>query len=353
MKLGLNLGYWGARQRRGQPRAGQEADALGFSVAWVAEAYGSDAPTVLAFVAAQTERIDVGSAIFQIPGRTPANCAMTAATLDTLSGGRFRLGLGVSGPQVSEGWHGVALRQAAGPHPRVQRHRQARAVAGRRSATTGEHYVLPLPDGPGKALQLTVHPVREHIPIYLAAVGPKNLELSGELFDGWLAIFYSPELRAGASSRSIAAGRAKVGKTLDGFDVVPTVPIVVGDDPQACADPIRGTPRSTSAAWAAARRTSTTSSPSGWASTRPPRQVQDLYLSRETTTRPPRRCRSSSSTRPRCSGPRSGSPRRCRTWPRSGVTTLTAVAVRRLAGRAARRRCAPPSRRSSWPGVGD
>ena len=102
----------------------------------------------------------------------------------------------------------------------------------------GQHYVLPLPDGPGKALQLTVHPVREHIPTYLAAVGPKNLELSGELFDGWLAIFYSAEF-AKDQLASIEAGRAKVGKTLEGFDVVPTVPIVVGDDVQACADPIR------------------------------------------------------------------------------------------------------------------
>jgi F420-dependent oxidoreductase-like protein len=102
----------------------------------------------------------------------------------------------------------------------------------------GSHYVLPLPDGPGKALQLTVHPVREHIPMYLAAVGPKNLELAGELFDGWLAIFYSPDF-AKEQLASIEAGRAKVGRTLDGFDVVPTVPIVVGDDPRACADPIR------------------------------------------------------------------------------------------------------------------
>ncbi len=237
MKLGLNLGYWGAGNDADNLALALEADALGYDVAWVAEAYGSDAPTVLAFVAAQTKSMDIGSAIFQIPGRTPANCAMTAATLDTLSGGRFRLGLGVSGPQVSEGWHGVRFDK---PLARTREYSDIVKMALRREKVRyeGQHYVLPLPDGPGKALQLTVHPVRDHIPMYLAAVGPRNLELSGELFDGWLAIFYSPEF-AKDQLASIQEGRAKVGKTLDGFDVVPTVPIVVGDDPRACADPIR------------------------------------------------------------------------------------------------------------------
>ncbi|MDP9435360.1 MAG: LLM class F420-dependent oxidoreductase [Actinomycetota bacterium] len=237
MQLGLNLGYWGAGNDADNLALAREADALGFAVAWVAEAYGSDAATVLAFVAAQTERIDLGSAIFQIPGRTPANCAMTAATLDTLSGGRFRLGLGVSGPQVSEGWHGVRFDK---PLARTREYSDIVKMALRREKVRydGAHYVLPLPDGPGKALQLIVHPVREHIPMYLAAVGPKNLELAGELFDGWLAIFYSPEY-ASEQLASVAAGRAKVGATMEGFDVVPTVPIVVGGDPRACADPVR------------------------------------------------------------------------------------------------------------------
>jgi F420-dependent oxidoreductase-like protein len=237
MKLGLNMGYWGAGNDTDNLELAKEADRLGYDVAWVAEAYGSDAPTVLAWVAAQCPSIDIGSAIFQIPGRTPANCAMTAATLDTLSGGRFRLGLGVSGPQVSEGWHGVRFDK---PLARTREYSDIvkMALSRQKVKYAGDHYVLPLPDGPGKALQLTVHPVREHIPMYLAAVGPKNLELSGELFDGWLAIFYSPDF-AKDQLASIEAGRAKVGKTLDGFDVVPTVPIVVGDDPRACADPIR------------------------------------------------------------------------------------------------------------------
>jgi len=237
MKLGINLGYWGAGNDADNLALALEADRLGYDVAWVAEAYGSDAPTVLAWVGAQTTNIDIGSAIFQIPGRTPANCAMTAATLDTLSGGRFRLGLGVSGPQVSEGWHGVRFDK---PLARTREYSDIvrMALSRQKVKYNGQHYVLPLPDGPGKALQLTVHPVREHIPMYLAAVGPKNLELSGELFDGWLAIFYSPEY-AKESLGSIEVGRAKVGKTMEGFDVVPTMPIVVGDDVTACAQAVK------------------------------------------------------------------------------------------------------------------
>ena len=237
MELGVNLGYWGAGNDADNLALAVEADRLGYQVAWVAEAYGSDAATVLAWVGAQTTSIDIGAAIFQIPGRSPANCAMTAATLDTLSGGRFRLGLGVSGPQVSEGWHGVRFDK---PLARTREYSDIVKLALSRQKVRyqGQHYVLPLPDGPGKALQLTVHPVREHIPMYLAAVGPKNLELAGELFDGWLAIFYSPD-HAAEQLAPIEVGRAKVGKTMEGFDVVPTMPLVVGDDPRACADAVR------------------------------------------------------------------------------------------------------------------
>lgn len=237
MKLGLNLGYWGAGNDAENLLLAKEADRLGYSVVWAAEAYGSDAATVLAWIAAQTERIDVGSAVFQIPGRTPANTAMTAATLDTLSGGRFRLGLGVSGPQVSEGWHGVRFDK---PLARTREYVDIvrKALARERLTYEGEFFTLPLPDGPGKALTLTVHPVREHIPIYLAAVGPKNLELAGEIGDGWLAIFYSPE-HAPELLSHVAAGRARSGLDMSGFDVVPTVPVVLGDDLEACAAPVR------------------------------------------------------------------------------------------------------------------
>jgi F420-dependent oxidoreductase-like protein len=192
---------------------------------------------VLAWVAAQTQQIDVGSAIFQIPGRTPALTAMTAATLDTLSGGRFRLGLGVSGPQVSEGWHGVRFDK---PLARTREYVEIVRMALRRETVRheGEFFTLPLPDGPGKALKLTVHPARETIPVYLAAVGPKNLELAGEIADGWLAIFFAPE-HAEESLSHVRTGRAKVGADLAGFDVVPTVPVVIGDDLEACAAPVR------------------------------------------------------------------------------------------------------------------
>ena len=237
MRLGLNLGYWGAGNDADNLALAREADRLGYSVVWAAEAYGSDAATVLAWVAAQTEQIDVGSAVFQIPGRTPANTAMTAATLDTLSGGRFRLGLGVSGPQVSEGWHGVRFDKPLG-RTREYVAIVRKALAREKVSFQGEFFTLPLPDGPGKALRLTVHPVRDNLPIYLAAIGPKNLELTGQIADGWLAIFFSPE-NAGEIMAPLRAGRESVGTSMDGFDVVPTVPVVLGPDAQACADPIR------------------------------------------------------------------------------------------------------------------
>jgi F420-dependent oxidoreductase-like protein len=237
MKLGINLGYWGAGNDADNLALAREADRLGYAVAWAAEAYGSDAATVLAWIAAQTERIDVGSAVFQIPGRTPANTAMTAATLDTLSGGRFRLGLGVSGPQVSEGWHGVRFDR---PLARTREYVAIvrKALARERLSYEGEFFTLPLPDGPGKALTLTVHPVRERIPLYLAAIGPKNLELTGEIADGWLAIFFAPET-ADELMAPLRAGREKAGLDMSGFDVVPTVPVVFGDDVSTCADPLR------------------------------------------------------------------------------------------------------------------
>jgi F420-dependent oxidoreductase-like protein len=237
LRLGVNLGYWGAGNDKDNLVLAQEADRLGYSSAWAAEAYGSDAATVLAWVAAQTERIDVGSAVFQIPARTPAMTAMTAATLDSLSGGRFRLGLGVSGPQVSEGWRGVRFDK---PLARTREYVDIVRMALARETVRheGDFWTLPLPDGPGKALRLTVHPARADIPLYLAAIGPKNLELTGEIADGWLAIFYAPE-HATEQLAHVSAGRATAGKDLAGFDVVPTVPVIIGDDLQACAEPLR------------------------------------------------------------------------------------------------------------------
>ncbi len=238
MRLSLSLGYQTAWTTPADHLAlAQEADRLGYAVVWASEAYGSDAATMLAWIAGQTSRIDIGSAILQIPARSPAMTAMTAATLDTLSGGRFRLGLGVSGPQVSEGWHGVRF---ARPLQRTREYVEIvrRAVAGETVAYDGRFYTLPLPDGPGKALKLGFHPTRTRIPTYLAAVGPKNLELAGEVADGWLAVFFAPEHSA-EQLESIAAGRAKAGLKPDGFDVVPSVPVVVGDDVTMCAELVR------------------------------------------------------------------------------------------------------------------
>ena len=240
LRLGLNLGYWGAGNDADNLALAREADRLGYSVAWAAEAYGSDAVSVLSWVAAQTSRIDVGSAVLQIPARTPAMTAMTAATLDTLSGGRFRLGLGVSGPQVSEGWHGVRFDRPLG---RTREYVDIVQMALRRETVRydGQHFTLPLPDGPGRALKLTVHPVRDRIPLYLAAVGPKNLELTGEVADGWLAVFFSPEHSA-VSMNPLQDGRIRAGHTIEpmsGFDVVPTVPVVVHDDVEQAAASVR------------------------------------------------------------------------------------------------------------------
>ncbi|MGI8994718.1 MAG: LLM class F420-dependent oxidoreductase [Nocardioidaceae bacterium] len=237
MRLGVSMGYVLSGGADEPVALAQEAERLGYAVAWVAEAYGSDAVSVLSYLAATTEHIDVGAAVLQIPARTPAMTAMTAASLDLLSRGRFRLGLGVSGPQVSEGWHGVRF---AKPLTRTREYVEiVRTALARESVRhEGEFFTLPLPDGPGKALKLSLHPYRDELPIYVAAVGPKNLELAGEIADGWLAIFFSPE-HADHLRASIAAGRGRAAVPDIPFDVAATVPVSFGDDLAACADPIR------------------------------------------------------------------------------------------------------------------
>lgn len=235
MQLGVNLGY---QTRWSSPAdhltVTRQADQLGYAVVWAAEAYGSDSPSMLAWLAGQTTRIDLGSAVMQIPARTPAATAMTAATIDAVSGGRFRLGLGVSGPQVSEGWHGVRFSSPLG-RTREYVEIVRMALARQRVAYPGRHYRLPLPDGPGKALKLGFHPPRDRVPIYLAAIGPRNLRLAGEIADGWLGIFVAPEY-VGEQLAAIAEGR---GGSLAGFDAVASVPAVIGDDLEACADLVR------------------------------------------------------------------------------------------------------------------
>jgi F420-dependent oxidoreductase-like protein len=238
VKLGVHIGYWGMGLTSGdQLEIVREAERLGYDSVWAAEAYGSDAATVLGWIAGQTERIRIGSAIFQMPARSPAMTAMTAATLDQLSGGRMLLGIGSSGPQVAEGWHGQRFGR------QLQRTREYVAVVRQalnreRLEYHGETIELPLPDGPGKALKLTIAPVQDRIPIYLAAIGPKNTELAGEIADGWIPIFFSPE-HVGELRPLLEDGATRSGRSLDGFDIAPTVNVAINDDLQAARDVVR------------------------------------------------------------------------------------------------------------------
>jgi F420-dependent oxidoreductase-like protein len=236
VKLGLSLGYAppGTNPADLFPLV-EEAERLGFDSVWVAEAWGTDAVSVLGWLAARTERIKLGSAIMQIPGRTPANAAMTAATLDLLSGGRFLLGLGTSGPQVVEGWHGQPWGKPLG---KTREYVEIVRAALRRDVVEhdGEHYTIPW-DGPGatglgKPLKLMLRPLRAEIPIYLAALGPKNVALAAEIADGWLPIFVAPERFAETFGPSLATAP-------DDFEIAATASVFVGDDVPALTDALR------------------------------------------------------------------------------------------------------------------
>ncbi|MER6168357.1 LLM class F420-dependent oxidoreductase [Streptomyces violaceorubidus] len=237
MRIGLDLRYWDTRSNAAQLALAEEAERLGYTTVWVAEAFGSDAVSALGWLAAHTRHIGIGSAVLQMPARSPAATAMAAATLDALSEGRFRLGLGVSGPQVSEGWYGERFRS---PLNRTREYLDVVRMALRREEVrySGERYVLPLPDGPGKAIRLDMQPVRRAVPVYLGAMGPRNLELTGELADGWLPLFFSAD-HAQQQIAHVRKGAARAGRTLDGFDVAPVVPLVPGDDWERCAELVR------------------------------------------------------------------------------------------------------------------
>jgi F420-dependent oxidoreductase-like protein len=241
MRLGLNFGYWGSSPANNVTLA-QEAESLGFHSIWTAEAYGSDCVTPLTWLAAKTEKIQVGTAIMQMPARTPAMTAMTAATLDWLTGGRVLLGLGVSGPQVVEGWHGVPYGKPLG---RAREYISiVRTILKREKPLEhhGEHYDIPYRGGTGlgKPLKLIIHPLRSEIPIYLAAVGPKNVALAAEIADGWLPVFFSPD-RMNIYRQWLDEGfaRASDGKNLSNFDIAPTVSVVVGNDVNACRNAVK------------------------------------------------------------------------------------------------------------------
>jgi F420-dependent oxidoreductase-like protein len=240
VKLGLHVGYWGlGLSASEQLQLVLEAEKLGYDSVWTAEAYGSDAATVLAWLAQATSKIRLGSAIFQMPGRSAAMTAMTAATIDVLSDGRMLLGIGTSGPQVAEGWHGQRFGKM------LQRTREyvevlRMALARERVVYRGETLELPLPDGPGKALKLMIAPVQERIPIYIAAIGPRNTELAAEIADGWIPTLFSPE-HVAEFRPLLEAGfaRAGGGKGYEDFDIVPTVNVMISDDVESARDAMR------------------------------------------------------------------------------------------------------------------
>jgi F420-dependent oxidoreductase-like protein len=245
MRLGISFGYqdWGA----GLPGAialAQEADRLGYHSGWVAEAYGTDAISPITWLLAHTEQLKMGTAIAQMPARAPAMTAMTAATLDLMSGGRFLLGVGASGPQVSEGWYG---EQYGKPLAKTREYVDILRAVWRRDAPLehhGEFYDIPYrgpgATGLGKPLKIIVHPRTAEIPIYIASIGPKNVELTAEIADGWLPIFYSPTRASSVWGASLTRGLAAADPTrAANFDIAPTVTVVVGDDIAALRDKVK------------------------------------------------------------------------------------------------------------------
>jgi F420-dependent oxidoreductase-like protein len=234
MRLGLTMGYAPPGTSPTELIAlAQEAERLGYDSAWTAEAWGTDAVTVLAWLGATTTKIGLGSGIMQIPARTPAMTAMTAATLDLMSGGRVLLGLGTSGPQVAEGWHGQPFGRPLG---RTREYVDIVRAAIRRELVEhqGRHYEIPYAGadatGLGKPLKLMLRPLRAEIPIYLAAIGPRNVALAAEIADGWLPVWVSPERLAGVFGEPLAAAKP-------GFDIAAFgVPVAISDDLQAARD---------------------------------------------------------------------------------------------------------------------
>ncbi|HCB49605.1 MAG TPA: LLM class F420-dependent oxidoreductase [Chloroflexi bacterium] len=241
MRLGIMLGY--AAGKINLPlELVQEADRLGIYAVWTSEAYGSDAISPLAWLGALTNRVKLGTAIMQIPGRTPANAAMTAMTLQQISNGRFLMGLGLSGPQVVEGWHGLSY---AKPLTRTREYVAiVRAIFKREELLTfdGQLYTLPY-DGPdatglGKPLKSMLEATPD-IPIYLAAIGPKNVALAAEIADGWLPIFFSPQKYDKIYKTSIEEGLKRSGKSPADFDIAPSVSVVIDDDLEVCYNALR------------------------------------------------------------------------------------------------------------------
>src|SRR5215218_9477131 len=236
LKLGLNLGYWGIGPQADEAiEIVQAAERAGFDSVWAAESYGSDAVSVLGYLAAKTETIQLGAAIMQVPARQPAAAAMAGITIDALSGGRFIFGFGPSGPQVSEGWYGVPYEKPWGrTREYVEIVKQIVAREGRLEYE-GKHFRLPLAEGEGvtgqgKALKLNIHPIRSEIPVYLGAIGRKSVELAAEIADGWIPIFFSVDKWQEAWGEHIEAGLTKAGRSRDDFRVSPSVQVAIDGD---------------------------------------------------------------------------------------------------------------------------
>ncbi|HEX8207284.1 MAG TPA: LLM class F420-dependent oxidoreductase [Solirubrobacteraceae bacterium] len=235
MRIGLFLAYWPWFSADEQVSLAVLADELGLDSVWISEAWGQDAVSVLGVLAARTERVGLGSAVMQIPARKPTATAMAAATLDVLSEGRFRLGLGLSGPQVSEGWYG---------EPFVRNLRRVREyVDVVRRVLAREAVSLPMPPGEegmglGKPLKLLCRPVQERLPIYLGAVGPRSIEQTGEIADGWLPAFLDPR-NPDVLMDPLRAGLAKAGRDASSLDVAAAMPVAVADDVDSARDACR------------------------------------------------------------------------------------------------------------------
>src|SRR6187397_3534309 len=231
LKLGLNLGYWGIGPQGDEAsEIVQAVEKAGFDSVWAAESYGSDAVSVLAYLAAKTETIQLGAAILQVPARAPAAAAMAGVTIDKLSGGRFIFGFGPSGPQVSEGWYGVPYSK---PWGRTREYIEVvREIIAREGPVEhdGEHYQLPLPGGEGKPLKLNFHPERTRIPVFVGAIGRKSVEMAAEICDGWIPIFCSPDAFEATWGEHLEAGLAKGGRSRSELEVSPTVQVAIDGD---------------------------------------------------------------------------------------------------------------------------
>jgi F420-dependent oxidoreductase-like protein len=240
LKLGVNLGYWGIGP------AGEDAvevvraaEGLGYESVWAAESYGSDVVSVLAWLAAQTETINLGAAIMQVPARPPAAAAMAGATIDKLSGGRFLFGFGPSGPQVSEGWYGVPY---AKPWGRTREYIEVvREIVARQGPLEhdGAHYALPLPGGEGKPLKLNFHPLRERIPVFVGAIGRKSVEMAAEIADGWIPIFFSVEAFEQTWGEHLEAGFAAGGRQRADLEVSPSLQVAIDGDLDAAKSVVK------------------------------------------------------------------------------------------------------------------